>query len=101
MRIIDSHTHLEHNRPDALTAAADYFHFDKFGVMATPCCYNALNTLECLLMKRSRPDRVYCYGGMVYLPNVKSTAEEHEKQLELMMEAGCDGWKILESKASD
>ena len=101
MRIVDSHTHLEFNKTKALLAAADHFGFEKFGVMATPCCFGALNTLECMLMKRANPGRVYCYGGMVYLPGLQATAAEHEKQLELMMNAGCDGWKILESKASD
>lgn len=100
MRIIDSHTHLDNHNPQKLVQMADHFGYEKFGVMAIPCYNDPLNTLECLLVKRLAPERAYVYGGMAYIPGVESTAKDHEKQLELMLEAGCDGWKLLESKPS-
>ena len=100
MRIVDSHTHLSYHRPEKLLELADHFGHEKLAVMAIPVDSNPLNTLECLLMKRLAPERVYVYGGIAYFKNREATAEGHEKQLSLMMEAGCDGWKILETKPS-
>ena len=101
MRIIDSHMHLEYGRPDRLIALADLFGYEKICILAIPCYErDVLNTLESMLAKRLAPDRVYVYGGMTYIPGREPTAADHEKQLELMMDAGCDGWKILESKPS-
>jgi len=66
MRIIDSHSHLSYGKPRKLIEMADFFKFEKLAVMAIPMERNPLNTLECLLMKRLAPERVYVYGGMVY-----------------------------------
>lgn len=100
MRIIDSHTHLDRGNPRKLLQMVDHFGYEKYGVMAIPCSNGPLNTLECLLTKRLAPERTYVFGGIVYTPGQAPTAEDHEKQLQLMLEAGCDGWKILESKPS-
>jgi len=100
MRIIDSHVHMQSHNPQKLLEMVDGFGYDRYALMAIPCYGDPLNTLECLLAKRLAPKRTYVYGGMVYLPGVEPTAEDHEKQLQLMMEAGCDGWKLLESKPS-
>ncbi|MBQ4088698.1 MAG: amidohydrolase family protein [Clostridia bacterium] len=100
MRFINSHMHLENSNPRSLIALADKFNYEKLCVLAISCRENILNTLECMLMKRLAPERVYVYGGIAYIPGVEPTAKDHEKQLELMMEAGCDGWKLLESKPS-
>ena len=100
MKIIDSHVHMQSHNPSKLLEMVDGFGYDKYALMAIPCYGDPLNTLECLLAKRLAPQRTYVYGGMVYLPGVEPTAEDHEKQLQLMMEAGCDGWKLLESKPS-
>ncbi|MBQ4266461.1 MAG: amidohydrolase family protein [Clostridia bacterium] len=98
MRIIDSHVHLEHHNPKKALEMVDHFGYEKYALMAIPCEGNALNTLECLLAKRIAPERTYAFGGMVYTPGRQPDRADHEKQLELMLEAGCDGWKILESK---
>ena len=100
MRIIDSHTHLGDHHPEALAALIDRHNMEKFNVLAIPCYYSVLNTLECLLVKRIAPGKAYVYGGMAYPSGTTASGRDHEKQLELMMEAGCDGWKILESKPS-
>ena len=100
MRIIDSHSHLSYGNPQKLIEMADFFKFEKLAVRAIPMERNPLNTLECLLMKRLVPERVYVYGGMAYFMDCPATSKTHLKQLELMMEAGCDGWKLLESKPS-
>lgn len=101
MRIVDSHTHLMNGNPDKLLQMADSFGYEKFGVMAIPCDPGfELNTLECMLLKLKAPEKVYCYGGMAYFKDQPATKQDHEKQLQLMMDAGCDGWKLLESKPS-
>lgn len=101
MRIVDSHTHLMNGNPDKLLQMADSFGYEKFGVMAIPCDPGfELNTLECMLLKLKDPEKVYCYGGMAYFKDQPATKQDHEKQLQLMMDAGCDGWKLLESKPS-
>ena len=100
MRIIDSHVHLENHAPKKALSMAESFGYEKFALMAIPCYCDPLNTLECLLAKRTAPDRIYTYGGMVYTPDMPANGRDHEKQLELMMDAGCDGWKLLESKPS-
>ena len=100
MRIVDSHSHLSYHNPKKLLEMVDFFRIEKIAVMGIPMERNPLNTLECLLMKRLAPERVYVYGGMAYFRDFPASADEHEKQLELMMNAGCDGWKILESKPS-
>ncbi len=98
MEFINSHVHLENGHPEWIMSLAEAYNYKKIGVMAIPCHCGPLNTLECLLMKLLGPEKVYVYGGMVYLPDMEPTAKSHEEQLRLMMEAGCDGWKILESK---
>ncbi len=99
MRMIDSHTHLDAHNPEMLLKMVDRFGYEKYGVMAIPCGGDPLNTLECLLAKRLAPERTYVFGGMVYTDQ-EPTAADHEKQLQLMLDAGCDGWKLLESKPS-
>lgn len=100
MRIIDSHVHLERHNPQKALEMADRYGYERIALMGIPCEGDALNTLECLLAKRHAPQRIYTFGGMVYTPGMESSAADHEKQLELMLEAGCDGWKLLESKPS-
>lgn len=100
MRMIDSHVHLDCHDPQLLLKMVEHFNYEKFSVMAIPCYNGPLNTLECLLMKRLAPQKAYVFGGMVYTPDQPATADDHEKQLQLMLEAGCDGWKLLESKPS-
>ena len=100
MRIIDSHVHLENHHPEKAVEMADHFGYEKFALMAIPCYGDSLNTLESLLAKRAAPGRIYTFGGMVYPAGSAPSAKDHEKQLELMLEAGCDGWKLLESKPS-
>ncbi len=98
MRIIDSHVHLERHNPKKALEMVDHFGYEKYALMGIPCEGDPLNTLECLLCKRLAPERTYAFGGMVYTPGTPSSAADHEKQLQLMLEAGCDGWKLLESK---
>jgi len=99
MNCIDSHTHLMENRPEELLRQAhEDYHYKKINVLGIPCYLGTLNNLECLLIKAMEPDYAYVYGGMVYTAGIAPDADDHQKQLELMMEAGFDGWKLLESK---
>ncbi len=98
--MIDSHTHLENHDPQKLLRMTDHFGYEKYAIMAIPCYTQPLNTLECLLAKRLAPQRTYVYGGIVYFPGAEPTAQDHETQLRLMLDAGCEGWKLLESKPS-
>ncbi|MBQ4156635.1 MAG: amidohydrolase family protein [Clostridia bacterium] len=102
MRIIDSHVHLEKDHPEVLLQLADRYHFEKIAFQGIPCeegC-GLLNGIKCLLAKRLAPGRVYAYNSMVYPKGLAATAKTHEKQLSLIMDAGFDGWKILETKPS-
>jgi len=98
MRIIDSHVHMERHNPKKALEMVDRYGYEKYALMAIPCEGDVLNTLECLLAKRLAPERTYVFGGMVYTPGQAPSGADHEKQLQLMLEAGCDGWKLLESK---
>ncbi len=100
MRMIDSHVHLDHHNPRKALEMVDHFGYERYALMGIPCMGHPPNTVECLLAKRHAPGRTYAFGGMVYTPDREPSAADHEKQLMLMMEAGCDGWKILESKPS-
>lgn len=100
MRIIDSHVHLIYHNPKKALELADRYGYERIALMGTPCQDAPLNTLESLLAKRAAPGRVYAFGGMVYTPGTPPSGPDHERQLELMLDAGCDGWKILESKPS-
>ena len=100
MHIIDSHTHLDYGKPEKLLSMAAHFGYERLNVLSIPCHGNLLNNLECLLMKKMAPERVYVYGGITWLPGREAKAEEIRKELELLIRAGCDGWKLLESKPS-
>ena len=100
MKIIDSHVHLDLHNPKKALELVDRYGYERFAFMGIPCGGDPLNTLECLVAKRLAPERIYTFGGMVYTPDMPASAEDHEKQLELMLDAGCDGWKILETKPS-
>lgn len=100
MRINDSHVHVDNSNPEKLIQMADHFGYEKLCAQGIPCCGNRINNLECLAVKALAPGRAYAYGGMVYAPDLVPTRESHEKQLRLLMDAGFDGWKILESKPS-
>lgn len=100
MRIIDSHVHLDFHQPEKLLALTEHYRYERFAVMAIPCEGDPLNTLECLRMKLLAPERAYVYGGMIYPPHMLHDGRSHVRQLEFMMDVGCDGWKLLESKPS-
>ena len=100
MKIIDSHTHIFHGNPAKLLGLADHFGYDRFNALSIPCYGFLLNNLECLLLKKLAPGRAYVYGGITYLPGREARPEESVRELELLMDAGCDGWKLLESKPS-
>ncbi|MER2182181.1 MAG: hypothetical protein ABTA22_01515, partial [Clostridia bacterium] len=100
MKIIDSHTHLTNGDPAKLLRMADGYGYERLNVLSIPCDGLLLNNLECLLLKKLAPDRAYVYGGITYIPGAEPGPKELEKELELLTEAGCDGWKLLESKPS-
>ena len=100
MKIIDSHTHITNGDPAKLLSMADHYGYERLNALSIPCDGLLLNNLECLLLKKLAPDRAYVYGGITYIPGVDAEPKDLEKELELLTEAGCDGWKLLESKPS-
>lgn len=98
MRIIDSHTHIFYHNPKKLLEMADRYAYEKICAVSIPCDGLKLNNLECLLLKKLAPGRAYVYGGITYLPDVEPNGADHRRELELLVDAGCDGWKLLESK---
>ena len=100
MRIIDSHTHIMSGNTDKLLEMGRRYHYEKLCALSIPCYGLALNNLECLLLKHKAPGKAYAYGGISYLTGMEPTADGHLEELILLAEAGCDGWKILESKPS-
>lgn len=100
MKMIDSHTHISNGDPAKLLSMADHFGYERLNALSIPCDGFLLNNLECLLLKKLAPDRAYVYGGITYIPGAEARPEDLEKELELLTEAGCDGWKLLESKPS-
>ncbi|GEM_PF-1431477 len=98
---LDSHTHVFYNNAEELLRQSkEEYGYEKIGVMGLSCYHGRQNNLECLRAKVLAPDYAYVYGTMVYGDNAPATGDDHEKQLRLMLEAGFDGWKILESKPS-
>ncbi len=100
MKIIDSHTHLDGGNPSKLLEMAEHYGYERLNVLGITCGRNRLNNLECLLLKKLAPDRAYVYGGMTYLPDREADPDDFRTELELLINAGCDGWKLLESKPS-
>lgn len=100
MRIIDSHVHIDYHDPAKMLEMADHFHYEKICTQGIPCYSHPLNNLECIAVKALAPERAYAYGGMVFADGLEPTRQSHEKQLRMLMDAGFDGWKILESKPS-
>ena len=100
MKIIDSHTHIMNGDPAKLLSMANHFGYERLNALSIPCDGFPLNNLECLLLKKLAPGRAYVYGGITYIPGLEAKPNDLEKELELLTEAGCDGWKLLESKAS-
>ena len=101
MRIIDSHTHLCFRKPEKLLEMADRYGYDSLTVLGLACCDLPLDNVECLTVKALAPERAYVYGSMAYPRGFEPTRGTHVKQLEMLMEAGFDGWKLLESKPSE
>ena len=98
---LDSHTHITfHNVEELLRQAKEDYNYEKIAIMGLSCSHGRANNFECLLGKALDPAYTYVYGSMLYGVDTPATAADHEKQLQLMLEAGFDGWKILESKPS-
>lgn len=100
MRIIDSHNHIMKADAVRLLQLSKEYGTEKLGLLSIPCYGLMHNNLECLLIKKLAPERAYVYGGITYLPGVEPTGADARRELELLVEAGCDGWKLLESKPS-
>lgn len=100
MRIIDSHTHIGRGQAQRLPEVGRRYGAERFCALSIPCYTTVLNNLECLLVKKLAPGQAYAYGGITYVPGVEPAADDVERELQLLVDAGCDGWKLLETKPS-
>jgi len=98
MRTIDSHTHSRGKHPQALISQLQRYNYEYIGVLAMPDWRDQLNNLHVMEVKKLLPGQVYAYCGMQYLPGIERTGKNYLRQLEMLMEAGFDGWKIIETK---
>lgn len=95
MITIDCHTHLMQGEARRLLARSQQSGVERFSVLAVPSLCGARNNIDCLALKRLAPGSVYAFGGLVWQAGHCPRPEE---QLRLMMRAGFDGLKLLESK---
>lgn len=93
--MIDAHVHLYPGDPQPLADRLAALGTARFNVLGVPGIWGSDNNLHCLRMKALYPGRAWVFGGLNWrgpecpLP---------ERQLELMMLAGFDGLKLLETK---
>lgn len=92
---IDCHTHVMDGNPALLIKRSAQSGVDRLNVLGVPVLCGAGNNFECLMVKKLRPEAAYCFGGLVWQGKRCPSPEE---QLRLIMEAGFDGLKLIETK---
>lgn len=93
--MIDAHVHVLPGDPQPLLDRLDAAGARRFNVLGVNSLFGADNNLLCLRLKQLRPGRAYAFGGLQW---VGSHCPQPERQLELMLAAGFDGLKLLETK---
>lgn len=92
---IDCHTHVMERAPERLIKRCTESGIDRLNLLGVPALCGAGNNFDCIRAKKLLPERVYCFGGLVWQGMECPSPEE---QLRLMMSAGFDGLKLIESK---
>lgn len=95
MLTIDCHTHIIANHLQVLYQRAMAGGVDLFNILGVPALCGAGNNFECMKAKFMYPGKAYVYGGLVWQGQ---DCPQPREQLKMMMEAGFDGLKLIESK---
>ena len=104
MTVVDAHTHLYHvgdieNIPRAL--AYDESRLDAVNILSITQYdkqYMAHNVLA-MLAKARYPGKCFAFGGLHHqLPGASESDKDLARQARVLIEAGCDGIKMLEAK---
>lgn len=99
MKTIDAHVHAYGNDPGILLSHLERYDYSHICLVGCPGARNPINNIQLMYSKMYAPKRIFAYGGICTLPGVfESTGEGNKKQLEMLVAAGFDGWKIIETK---
>lgn len=93
--MIDAHVHVLPGDPEPLLHRLAAFGAGQFNALGVPALWGEDNNLRCLRMKRLYPGQAWAFGGLHW--NGRHCPHP-ERQLELMLQAGFDGLKLLETK---
>jgi predicted TIM-barrel fold metal-dependent hydrolase len=104
MTLIDAHTHMYHAgdvENIARSLACDQSRLDAVNLLSMTQYdepYMAQNVMV-LLAKARYPERCFAFGGLHHcLPGANAGDKDLARQARVLMEAGCDGIKMLEGK---
>lgn len=102
MTLIDAHTHLYHVEDiDNIPRYMGYTNQDAVNILCMTQYdepYMANNVLA-ILAKATYPDRCFVFGGLHHcLPGAADSDKDLARQARVLIEAGCDGIKMLEGK---
>lgn len=93
--MIDAHVHVMPGDPDILLQRLLAHGAQAFNVLGVPTLWGQDNNLRSLHFKNLRPGATWAFGGLHWQGKV---CPQPEKQLELLIAAGFDGLKLLETK---
>ncbi|MHC1785736.1 MAG: amidohydrolase family protein [Christensenellales bacterium] len=93
--MIDAHVHLLPGDPRPLLDRLHAFGAERFSALGVPAMWGTANNLLCLDMKRRVPGRAWAFGGLGWRGQ---SCPQPERQLALMLAAGFDGLKLIETK---
>lgn len=93
--MIDAHVHLLEGDPEPLVNRVAAFGARRFCALGVPAVWGADNNLRCLDLKRLYPGRAWVFGGLAWNGD---RCPRPQRQLELLLGAGFDGLKLIETK---
>ena len=96
IRPMDSHTHYYWDDPQHAVSQLERYQYSHSTILGLPG--DLLSNVQAMNVKNVRPNQIFTFGCMMYPKDVTPTAESHKAQLQMMMDAGFDGWKIIETK---
>ena len=96
MRPMDSHTHYYWDDPQYAVSQLDRYQYSHLTILGLPG--DLLSNIQAMMAKNARPEQVFTFGCLMYAEGLQPTPESHKAQLQMLMDAGFDGWKIIETK---